>query len=104
MQVTRYERHFAAHTAAAGDHPFGTRVIEMRLLLRRQRTRPTPADVEPEGLRFREAAAAVAGDELERHGQVGGAGFVVHVHEFGDEADVFAGRDVVTYFLCSTGG
>jgi hypothetical protein len=52
------------------------------------------ANVEPQRLRLREARGHAA-DELERHGHVGGAGFVVHVHELGKEADVFVGCDVV---------
>ena len=80
---------------AAGRHrPLGTRVVKVGVGLGRQLARVAAANVEPQRLRGREAGGHAA-DELERHGYVGGAGFVMHVHELGNEADVVVGRDVV---------
>jgi hypothetical protein len=100
MQMARYKRHLPAQTAR--DRPLRTAVVEVRVGLGGQARGAAAADVEPHGLRLREARWH-AGDEFEGHGDVGGARGVDHVHEFGDEADLFVRGDVVAGFRGAAG-
>jgi hypothetical protein len=100
VQMPRHKCHVPTHSAR--DSPQRTRVVKMRVGLRRQFRGAAAADIEPQGLDFREAFRH-AGDELERYGHVGVAGLVDHVHELEDEAEVLVRCNVVAGFVSPSG-